>query len=106
MISPTEKNESQKRFYLLDGSVCCNRFHLSGQDHALDCPKLKPFPIQGGGSIPWWVAEVAYDFYHQNWPGQSLETLAQRGGFGISELINFIRRRDIDASWWEPGVKK
>lgn len=106
MTSPAERTESQKRFYLRDGSVCCNRFHLSGQDHAIDCVKLKPFPIQGGGSIPWWLAEVAYDFYYKHWSGQSLETLGARGGFGMAELINFIRCSGIDADWWEPGVKK
>lgn len=68
-----------------------------------DLDDTRPFPIQGGGSvrgkgelgptvIPWWLAEVAYEYYHSRWPGQSLERLAERGGFGREELIGFIRR--------------
>ena len=56
------------------------------------CSMIKPFPIQDGGTIPWWLAEKAYAFYHEQWPGQSLERLAERGGFGVRELICFLRR--------------
>lgn len=52
----------------------------------------RPFPIQGdegspGGWIPWWLAEIAYASYVAEGHGdQSLERLAQRGGFGWIEL--------------------
>jgi len=67
----------------------------------------RPFPIQAGKSyrdeqgrwvrpqestIPWWLAEEAYEFYHANWSDQSLERLAERGGFGRKELLMFLRR--------------
>ena len=50
------------------------------------------FPIQMDRSgpqitIPWEVAEAAYRVYHAKWPDQSLEKLAERGGFGRLELL-------------------
>jgi len=77
---------------------CCSRNYIATRDgdccfdHSPDCPKLRPFPIQQGGSIPWWLAEVAFEYYHEHWKGQSLERLGERGGFGTNELLNFIRR--------------
>ena len=65
----------------------------------------KKFPIQGGhnwngkrtdrpvvqyppSSIPWWLAEKAYAVYSGKFGnGQSLERLAERGGFGREELV-------------------
>ena len=65
----------------------------------------KPFPIQqdtnwgvekdhrpiiqnSSSSIPWWLAEVAYREYAKKFgKAQSLERLAERGGFGRSELV-------------------
>jgi len=64
----------------------------------------RPFPIQGGWSIakhahekgsqiPWWLAEIAYEYYSERFgKNQSLERLAERGGFGRAELVAFIRR--------------
>lgn len=50
-------------------------------------PKEKRFPIQHGGSVPWWAAERAYEGYAAAGHGdQSLERLAQRGGFGVGEF--------------------
>jgi len=46
----------------------------------------RPFPIQGGFRIPWWAAERAYKTYARHFgTDQSLERLAQRGGFGLTE---------------------
>lgn len=56
----------------------------------------RPFPIQGGmrqpgGFVPWYVAEAAYKTYVQyGGRGQSLERVAQRGGFGDVELLCFL----------------
>ncbi len=46
----------------------------------------------GGFSIPWSVAEVAYRSYRDKWGrgNQSLERLAQRGGFGRDELLELL----------------
>lgn len=68
----------------------------------------RPFPIQqgrhtrdeqgavfipGASTIPWWLAEIAYDYYSKKFGNsQSLERLAERGGFGRDELVMFIRR--------------
>jgi len=63
-----------------------------------------PFPIQGQGhpasshyeepcEIPWWLAEIAYEYYSERFgKNQSLVRLAERGGFGRTELVAFIRR--------------
>jgi len=63
----------------------------------------RPFPIQGDfvrgkgkraeSVIPWWLAEIAYEDYHAHYPGQSLERLAERGGFGRAELVELIRQK-------------
>ncbi len=69
----------------------------------------RAFPIQGGNetqkmgeqalrsyrpcTVPWWLAEVAYESYVKSGGrGQSLERLAERGGFGRHELVALIRR--------------
>ncbi|HEC65955.1 MAG TPA: hypothetical protein ENI23_11740 [bacterium] len=68
----------------------------------------RPFPIQDGPSyrnlegrlvypqqskIPWWLAEEAYIYYSAKYgKGQSLERLAERGGFGREELLLYLRR--------------
>lgn len=45
-----------------------------------------PFPIQGGDAIPWAAAEQAYrEYVKHGGAGQSLERLAERGGFGLQE---------------------
>lgn len=61
-----------------------------------DC---RPFPIQGEYhvanpcTIPWWIAEIAYEWYSQRFgTDQSLQQLADRGGFGRDELIGLIRK--------------
>jgi hypothetical protein len=59
------------------------------------------FPIQGGiegrqqfapSAIPWWLAEIAYEYYKLRWPGQTLERIAERGGFGRRELVMLLRK--------------
>lgn len=67
----------------------------------------RPFPIQADhasldpyikhpvSTIPWWLAEIAYEFYAERYGRQqSLERLAERGGFGREELVWMIRRFD------------
>lgn len=45
------------------------------------------FPIQNVGLIPWALAERAYvDYARRHGTEQSLERLAERGGFGLAEL--------------------
>lgn len=67
---------------------------------------MKLFPIQGvyknsegkqifngeATHIPWWLAEIAYKEYSRRYGrSQTLERLAERGGFGRDELINLLR---------------
>ena len=70
----------------------------------------RPFPIQEDpwhkdekgkyiirkkSTIPWWLAEEAYKFYSTKYgKEQSLERLAERGGFGRTELLSFLRREN------------
>lgn len=55
-------------------------------------PETKLFPLHSTGRmIPWSVAERAYEVYSKRYgTGQSLERLAQRGGFGACELDDMI----------------
>jgi xanthine/CO dehydrogenase XdhC/CoxF family maturation factor len=49
--------------------------------------EARRFPLLGGGSIPWEVAEIAYRAYAKRYgTDQSLERLAERGGLAKSEL--------------------
>ena len=70
----------------------CDECYAFDKEHYPKCSALRPFPIQNGGSIPWWLAEEAYEYYHSKWPGQSLERLAERSGFGVRELLGLLRR--------------
>ncbi len=48
---------------------------------------MRMFPIQNADNIPWKHAEVAYKTYSSLFGnGQTLERLAERGGFGIDEF--------------------
>lgn len=50
-------------------------------------PLPRPYPTQ----IPWSVAELAYSVYRNRYgDSQSLERLAQRGGFGPFEMDDFL----------------
>ncbi len=57
----------------------------------------REFPVQKDqhgerGTIPWSLAEVAYEAYSAAGHGsQSLERLAERGGFGWAELLMLFR---------------
>ena len=47
----------------------------------------KEFPMQEGPNIPWWLAEIVYKAYSRLYgDSQSLKRLAERGGFGWSEV--------------------
>lgn len=64
--------------------------------------KKKWFPVQGLSHVPhgvrfrisWEIAEKAYEYYSEKFgKGQSLERLAERGGFDISEIICFLAKQ-------------
>jgi len=65
----------------------------------------RSFPIQGtlssnpifgkseSSTIPWWLAKIAYEHYAKLYGSQqSLERMAERGGFGRTELLALLRR--------------
>lgn len=70
----------------------------------------RPFPIQGEYgtgpwgrqnkcTIPWWLAAEAYEHYAALYGRtQSLERIAERGGFGRKELIDMLRQ--VDHGMW------
>jgi hypothetical protein len=71
----------------------------------------RSFPVQGErkrnpktgwmehypeSTIPWWLAEEAYQYYAEKFgTSQSLERLAERGGFGRHELLMLLRREEV-----------
>lgn len=67
---------------------------------------VKRFPVMGDGrphpqTIPWPMAELAYSVYrYRHGSAQSLERLAERGGFGVSELDELLPswRADLDSN--------
>jgi hypothetical protein len=51
----------------------------------------KRFPIQGGLSVSWAAAEQAYRGYTRLYSdAQSLERIAERGGFGLGEFVCLV----------------
>jgi len=55
----------------------------------MDEPTTTPelFPMQNGPAIPWDIAEVIYKKYVAKYGNvQTLERIAQRGGFGWAEV--------------------
>lgn len=76
----------------------------NGQGRCQDCvvgePHVHPerrFPLLHGGlTVPWSVAEMAYVEYAEKFPGsaslQSLERIAQRGGFSPEEMDDLLRQ--------------
>lgn len=60
----------------------------------------REFPIQGVESytgqpvrITWDMAEEIYKEYSAQFSGQTLERLAERGGFGVYEAISLLCQR-------------
>jgi hypothetical protein len=56
---------------------------------------LREFPMLDGPSIPWSVAETVYERYKSRGGviEQSLERIAQRGGFGWGEVADMWKRK-------------
>ena len=59
----------------------------------------KRFPMQDGPDIDWTTAEKIYEIYRKLYgTTQSLERLAERGGFGWEEvalLVKELKRRKL-----------
>ena len=56
---------------------------------------IRMFPIQDGQSVPWQEAERAYETYVNLYGArQSLERIAERGGFGRTEFQMLYEGKD------------
>ncbi len=68
----------------------CNPFPIQSES---DCKNRIEYP---SCSIPWWLAEEAYKEYSKRFgTSQSLKRLAERGGFGRTELLVFLRKEKL-----------
>lgn len=56
-------------------------------------------PGRGPGTISWAEHCLAWSGYASQYPGQSAERMAQRGGFSYEELITFLGH---EPKTWEP----
>lgn len=57
-------------------------------------PELGAFPMMGGPPIPWSLAEMIYERYAATYGrSQSLQTIAERGGFGWAEVEHIWKGR-------------
>ena len=105
-IAEAELKELKDATPMTRGEVMCRREiqSLKGEISKLQAeneklkqqpgPTERRFPLLSDkgniGSIPWWVAEQAYMVYADKYGDeQSLERLAERGGFGIEEMNEF-----------------
>lgn len=67
------------------------------------------FPIlsvDGGGSIPWWVADLVYATYHRHHREQTLERLAERGGFGWEEVVAGLQGDEAWRRLLQGGIER
>ncbi len=75
-------------------------YKVQGVLQVSDLDDNRPFPVQREGrgkeacTIPWWLAEVVYAGYSAQSPQsaklQSLERMAERGGFGREEVLVYL----------------
>jgi hypothetical protein len=70
----------------------------------------RTFPMLDGPSIPWRLAEIVYEVYHDLFhDSQTLEEIAARGGFGWAEVTRMgemlKKRRGYDVyNTWKSGA--
>ena len=59
------------------------------------------------GRVPVVVATLAYEVYAAVYgPGQSLEHLGKRGGFGAGEVIALLYARQFPRAEWDARVRE
>lgn len=68
-------------------------------------------PVQWGSrhaqqyqELPADVVGKAYEVYHKLYPGQTLERLNERGGFGIIEIVAFLYAHTFPPQEWNARV--
>jgi hypothetical protein len=61
------------------------------QPEGIDPPTMRVALRRAPGQIPWGLAEIAYaEYVRRHGSSQTLERLAERGGFGWSELYELL----------------
>jgi hypothetical protein len=111
-IDELEKNVHGVNEHLIKMSKQLEKANTSIAEYNLLCSQ-KNFPIQQQYSkmgddghsrrdpkpptiIPYWLAEEAYKYYSEKFgTSQSLDRLAERGGFGRSELLMLLRKQIV-----------
>jgi hypothetical protein len=96
--TPCKQTCTCAAMWMSGGCLRCDRFgNFAARSPLAGSPPTTPertFPIQGKTThrrIPWWLAEEAYAVYSSRYGmEQSIERLAERGGFGAGELDMFI----------------
>ena len=94
-ITEQELEDWQKHYVLLSDCEAWIICRLVAEMRALREPKMFPLRTSrtaepGPRKIPWSVAEVAYSTYSARYgKQQSLERLAERGGFSLAEMDDF-----------------
>lgn len=69
-------------------------FPIQGE-HGFKVEGLSGYVNRPSGEVPWSVAALAYEVYSRKYgKQQSLERLAQRGGFSWGELVWLLRGGD------------
>jgi len=71
--------------------ICKARAERRESSSAGSACSIARFPVQGGDSIPMWLAEEVYARYVKKWGNyQSLERLGERGGFAKGEILELL----------------
>jgi hypothetical protein len=63
----------------------------------------KTFPMLDGPPITWAEAKEIYQMYSALFSGQSLERIAQRGGFGYSE-VEYLKKATAKVESLKKGL--
>lgn len=69
---------------------------MSVVSHCATCVCGRRAPVQaqrgvrGPGTIAWWEHEQVWAGYAATYSGQSAERIAERGGFGWAECVEFL----------------
>lgn len=73
----------------------CKELIAAVERLAAEHPEIEPdrrAPVQPRGTIAWSEHEEAWTEYSRRYSGQSAKQIAERGGFGMSELRMFLGR--------------
>ena len=91
----TQPNQPERSEPHCPSCTCGRRAPVQRQEQRFDGK-----PARGPGTIAWWEHMLAYsDYSHRYGSSQSAERLAERGGFGYLELVDFLGH---EPTTWSP----